>query len=142
MTDYEIVSLFHEVVTGVNASLANFLTVLLAMLVASHMAAHKLDRAAAGVVLAVYSTFSLGMVNEIHAGYRDFAAIGAEMVRIGGLPGSTIAWHPTVANGGAGLELLPRIIAVMLVGAWISSIWFFFHARRRSGSGIVPAESA
>ena len=132
MSEYEIVALFHDVITGVNASLTNFLTVLFAMLVASHLAARRLDRGAAFVALAVYSVFSLGMVNEIYSGYRDFAAIGMEMVRMGTQPGATIGWHPTVANGGAGLTALPQIIVGILLGSFIASIWFFFHARRGS----------
>jgi hypothetical protein len=140
MTDYEIVSLFHEVITGVNASLTNYLTVLLAMLVASHLAAHRLDRGAATVALLIYSVFSLGMINEIHAGYRDFAAIGMEMARVGGLPGSTIGWHPTVANGGAGLTAIPKVILGILLGSYVASMWFFFHARRTHA--VEPAAGA
>ena len=44
------------------------------------------------------------------------------MVRLGNLPGSSIAWHPTVANGGAGLPMLPRIVAVMLIAARLSDV--------------------
>lgn len=131
MTEYEVVSLFHQIVTGANASLTNFLTVLMAMLVASYMAAGKLDGKTTGMILAVYSVFSLGMMNEIYSGYRDFAAVGMEMVRMGRMPGSSIAWHPNVVAGGIGLAQLPFVILAILVSAYASSMWFFFHMRGR-----------
>lgn len=130
MSEFEIVSLFHEVITGVNASMTNFLTVLFAMLVASYLAAHRLDRTSATVFLLIYSLFTLGMINEIYLGYRDFAAIGEEMVRVGQMPGSSIGWHPNVASGSQGMSLLPKIILVIMLGAYTASIWFFFRARR------------
>ena len=129
MSEYEIVSLFHQVITGVNASMTNFLTVLFAMLVAGYLAAHRLDRISSIIVVVIYSLFTLGMTNEIYLGYRDFAAIGQEMVRVGRLPGSSIGWHPNVAEGAEGMSLLPRIILVIMLGAYAASIWFFFRAR-------------
>jgi hypothetical protein len=70
------------------------------------------------------------MINEIYLGYRDFAAIGQEMVRVGRLPGSTIGWHPNVIDGAGEMSLLPKIILVIMLGAYVASIWFFFRARR------------
>lgn len=133
MSEYEIVSLFHQVITGVNASMTNFLTALFAMLVASYLAAHRLDKTSALIVVVVYSLFTLGMINEIFLGYRDFAAIGQEMVRMGRLPGSSITWHPNVINGDAGMSLLPWIILAVMVSAYIASVWYFFRARRMHG---------
>lgn len=131
MSEYEIVSLFHEVITGVNASMTNFLTVLMAMLVVSYLVANRLDRPASLVVVVLYSIFMLGMINEIYSGYRDFAAIGREMARMGAEPGASIGWHPTVMNGGAGLDALPFIILSIALSSFLASLWFFFHARKK-----------
>ncbi len=145
MTDYETVSLFYQVIAVANASLANYLTVVSAMLVASYLVADKLDRFSSGLVLAIFSIFSIGMINEVRSAYRDFARLGVLISELAAEPGSSLGWHPVAGSDGAGFRAIPVVITVVCSLAYLGSLWFFFHTRRsrcaKTGLG-DPAESS
>ena len=83
MSEYELASLFYQVVDVANASLANFLTITSAMLVVCYLAADKLDRVSAFLVLTLFTVFALGMINEVYSEYRDLVGIGQEIAPVG-----------------------------------------------------------
>jgi len=79
MSEFEMASLFYQVLTAAHAALANFLTVVFAVLVVSYFVAEKIDRIAAMFLLGVYSLFAIGMTNEIVGLYSDLVRLGWEM---------------------------------------------------------------
>lgn len=133
MSEYELAALFYQVVDVANASLANFLTITSAMLVVCYLAAAKLDRVSAFLVLTLFTVFSMGMINEIYSEYRDLVGIGMEIARSAEDPGSSLKWHG-FAIGGAETDgqFIPRWVVTMSALAYFGTIWFFFHMRRRS----------
>lgn len=132
MTEYELAALFYQVVDVANASLANFLTITSAMLVVCYLAADKLDRVSAFLVLTLFTIFSLGMINEIYSEYRDLVGIGQEIARSAQNAQSSLKWHG-FALGGAETDgvFIPRWVVSMSALAYFGTIWFFFHMRRK-----------
>lgn len=132
MTEYELASLFYQVVDVANASLANFLTITSAMLIVCYLAAAKLDRVSSVLVLTLFTVFSMGMINEIYSEYRDLVGIGQEIAQAAGDAGSNLKWHGfALGNADGAGEFIPRWVVTMSLLAYFGTLWFFFHMRRR-----------
>lgn len=132
MTEYELASLFYQVVDVANATMANFLAVTFGMMVVSYLAAHRLDRKAVAVVLTLYILYSMGMINEMFNEYRDLISIGNEIAVAATNPGSGLSWHGfAIAGPNAIAQYVPLWVVAMSGLALFGTIWFFFHMRRR-----------
>jgi len=135
MTEYELASLFLQTIDVANATTANFLAVAFGMMVVCYLAAHKLDRSATAVVLALYSLYALGMINEIYSEYRDLVGIGDEIARSATKAGSRLTWHGfAIAGPDSHLQYIPFWVLTMSSLAFVGTIWFFFHMRRQHGA--------
>jgi len=129
MSDYELASLFFTVMEAAQATFANFLAIISGMIAVSYFFAHKLDRTLSGLLLTIYSLFSLGFINELFAAYSDFARLGAEISVHGQLPDTGLGWMGPVIAGADGLAAVPWIILTMTAASYFATLWFFFHAR-------------
>lgn len=130
MSEFEHVYLFFEIVSVGTSTIANFFTVVFGMLVASYLAAHRLDRVMIVIALAIYSMVCLGFINEIYQVYSDFARLGLKLEAMGGLPNSDLGWFGPVAVGGDALNVIPKMVLTMTLATYVGSIVFFFRARR------------
>ena len=129
MSEYETASLFYEMIGVANASMANYLTVVFAVLAAGYLVAEKLDRTSAIVVLSLFTVFALGMTNEIVSAYRDFAGLGRLMAQMAAA-GPAFSWHPVAGTRGAGFALIPFVVLGICAVAYVGTMWFFLHTRR------------
>ena len=135
MTEYELASLFLQIVDFANATMANFLAITFGMMVVCYLAAHRLDRASTIVVLALYSLYSLGLINEIYSEYRDLVAIGNEIAQAASVPDSRLTWHGfALAGPDSYLQYIPFWVLTMSGLGFLATVWFFFHMRRRRGA--------
>lgn len=143
MTEYEHVQLFFQIVDVANGTISNYMTLVFGMLVTSYLAAHRLDRLMAGIALAIYSLFALGLCNEVFQVYSDFARLGLQISEFGSVPETALGWFGPVALGPDGLTAIPVIILTVTLGAYIGSILFFFRARKSNKSSAVgPVEAS
>ena len=146
MGEYEHAILFIEFAQAASAAMANYITLVFAMVVASYLAAHRLDKLMSGIAILIYSMFALGYCNEIIQIYSDLSNLGIAMEdRFGGIPESSLGWLGPVRAGSAFLEILPFLIGTMVLLAYAASIWFFFRARKLHKQGtptplLIPAE--
>ena len=132
MTEYEHAVLFVDFAQAASSAMANYITLVFAMIVASHLAAHKLDKSLAAIAIFIYSIFALGYCNEIIQVYSDFSHLGIQMEdRFGELPSTSLGWIGPVRSGAGFLHVLPKLIGFMTLLAYGASVWFFFRARRQ-----------
>lgn len=142
MTEYEHVQLFFQIVNVANGTISNYMTLVFGMLVTSYLAAHRLDRLMAGIALAIYSLFALGLCNEIFQVYSDFSRLGLQIAEFRDVPETSLGWFGPVALGPEGLTMIPFIILTVTLSAYIGSILFFFRARKANkASDIGPVET-
>jgi hypothetical protein len=130
MTEYEHAILFLELLQVANGTMANYMTLVFGMIVTSYLAAHRIDRLMMWVALAIYAMFALGFCNEIFQVYSDFARLGIQLSELGKLPDTDLKWFGPVATGPEFLHVLPHIIRVMTLSAFVGSLIFFFRARK------------
>lgn len=130
MTEFEHVILFTEFAQAASAVMANYMTLVFAMVVTSYMAAHRLDRFMTVIALLLYSLFALGFCNEIFQIYSDLARLGIQIAAAGDTPDTSLGWFGPVATSPDFLYVMPKIIGTMIVMAYIGSILFFFRARK------------
>lgn len=141
MTDYELAYLFFEAVQTTNGTMSNFMTLVFGMVVASYLAAHRLDRIMMWLSLAIYSLFALGFINEIFSASSDFARLGVFLSERGQDPDADLGWFGPVSNA-APMVAIPWIILTMILGAYIGSMAFFFQARKANlSSDVGPVEA-
>ena len=93
MSEFEMASLFYQVLEAAHAALANFLTVVFAVLVVGYFMAGKLDRIASIFLSGVNSLFAIGMTNEIVGLYSDLARLAWEIAQYTGSDGTAFSWH-------------------------------------------------
>ncbi len=135
MSEFEMASLFYQVIEVAHAALANYLTVVFAVLIVSHFAADKLDRSAWVVLLGVYSLFAIGMTNEIASLYSDFVRLGWEMAKIADADGTTLSWNGMATRNADGPAwAIPIVVTAMCGLAYVGSLLFFFRTRQRGNS--------
>jgi hypothetical protein len=141
MTEYEHAILFLELIQTGNATMANYMTLVFGMLVTSYLAAHRIDRVMLWIALAIYTMFALGFCNELIQIYSDFSRLGLQMVELGQDPNTDLGWIGPIAASPDFFHILPTIIRIMTIGAFVGSLVFFFRARRSNLSKDVgPVE--
>lgn len=143
MSAFEQTYLFFEIISVGNATMANYMTLVFGMLVTSYLAAHRLDRVMMWIALVIYSMFALGFINEIFQAYSDFARLGLALAEKGQLPNADLAWFGPVAVGEGAMHVIPTIVLIMTLSAYIGSIAFFFRARKANlADHLGPVETA
>jgi hypothetical protein len=140
MTDYELVSLFYQIQSTLTGSTANFMTGAFAMLVAGYLVAHRLDRVATGILLTIFSVFTVGLGNEMRGLASDLALVGRQITaRAAADPASTLMWHPAAEGVDFGF-IWPTLVG-MTVMIYIGTVWFFFRARAADHVGFGRPEA-
>ena len=128
MTEYEKATLFYQVVETAHAAMANYLTVLFAVVAVSYFVADRLDRTASVLLLVVYSFFCFGMIREIFFLYSDMARLGHEMAQV---PGDVYAWLGIAQSSvDSPAWVIPYGSMVMSLAAYLASLLFFYRIRR------------
>ncbi len=136
MTEYEYATLFFQVSETAHAAIANFLTIVFAMIVVSYLAAHKLERYAAGFLLTAYSLFSIGLAFEIFNLYRDFVDLGWELAKYQDANPAAFTWLGMATDLDSGPNaVIPAVIASVCTIAYLGSMMFFVRMRRDSKPG-------
>ncbi len=127
MEPFELATLFYQIVETAHSAMANYLTVLLAVVAVSYFVAGRLDRTASLLLLAVYSFFCFGMIREIFFLYSDMARIGHEMALAGG---DSLRWLGMTQSATEGPQLvIPYSALVMCLLAYLGSMVFFYRVR-------------
>ena len=131
MNEYEYETLFFQVSETGHAPIANFLTIVFAMIVVSYLAARELDRYATGLLLTAYTLLSLGLSFEIFNLYRDFGELGWELAKYREANPAAYNWlgMATDIEGGPN-RFIPAVIAAVCMIAYLGSIVFFVRMRR------------
>jgi hypothetical protein len=128
MTDFEIVSLFNDLLNTSFARLQDFMAGLFAMLVTAWLAANQLSRRMAILVVTLYSIFAVVTIVPALATILRFALAGDLVREAAGQPGSVLGSLFPVLPSAA---LIMPIMTILLVGAYAGGLLFFFQARGR-----------
>lgn len=135
MTEYEYATLFFQVVDTAHAAIANFLTIVFAMIVVSYLAAHKIDRYATGLLLSAYTLFSFGLTFEIYNLYTDFANLGWELAQYQDANPSAYTWLGMATSLDSGPnKVIPAVISIVCLIAYLGSMMFFVRMRKAPDS--------
>ncbi len=128
MTDYEKATLFFQIVETAHSAMANYLTVLFAVVAVSYFVADRLDRVASTLLLIVFSFFCFGMIREIFFLYSDMARLGHEIAQV---PGDVYDWLGIAQFSVDSPQwVIPYSSLVMSLAAYLASLLFFYRVRR------------
>ncbi|GEM_PF-389073 len=128
MTDAEALVAFTDIVDTFHSLMGNYLTVLFAFLVTSYLAADKLDRAMAVVVLALFSIVAAAQILEIWMVRSDITGLGGAIAARVAAGESEFSWHGPAAFGWA--KALNVLTMASVIGGYVAAIVFFFHERK------------
>ncbi len=136
MSEYEMASLFFQVVETAHAAIANYLTVVFAVLVVSYFVAQKIERTSLIFLIVVYSVFSIGMINEIFSLYSDLIRLGWEMAVQFDAENSALSWLGMASSNASGPQwAIPIIVTIACGLAYVGSLFFFYQIRKRGNPG-------
>jgi len=130
MTEYEAAHLFKELLEGMHNASINYVTVLFAFLVAGYMVAARLNKTMTGILVGLFSFFSLVM---IFIANRTMASITGlvEQLRKASANGDTaLDWHPVVYQPANYGEIIMTVYTVLLLISYMAGLVFFFNCRR------------
>lgn len=129
MSEFEIVSLFNELLNTCMSRLNDFILGLFAMLVTAYLAARELTRLMAGLVVTLYTVFSIVTITPTVASCNRFALFSDVVREAASVPGSLL---PGIfASTLPSPQLVTPTMALLLVLAYLGGLVFFFQARRR-----------
>ncbi len=127
MTDLELMYLFNEFFNTTYARLNDYLVGLFGMLVVAHFVAPKLNRMMAGLIIGLYSIFSIATIIPTIA-VADRFGLTARQLRIAAeAPDSALS---DIIGTLPSREIVTPFMAVLLVTAYVTSIVFFLQARK------------
>jgi hypothetical protein len=127
MTDYEIVTLFNELLNTSFARLNDFMVGLFALLVTAYFAGRQLSSRMAALLLALYTAFSLATITAAVASAHRFALAGDLVRAAAARPDSML---PQLFSMLPSPALVTPVMGLLLVGAYLGGLVFFFQARR------------
>ncbi|MEM1173691.1 MAG: hypothetical protein AAGI27_02670 [Pseudomonadota bacterium] len=128
MSEFEKATLFFQIIETAHSAMANYLTVVFAVVAVSYFVADRLDRLAAFLLIVVYSFFCFGMIREIFFLYSDMARLGHEMAQVSG---DVYRWLGiALSSKDAPAWVIPYSSAVMSMAAYLASLLFFYRVRR------------
>jgi hypothetical protein len=128
MTDYEIVTLFNELLNTTFARLNDFMVGLFALLVTAYFAGRELPPRMASLLLALYTVFSVATITAAVASAQRFAMAGELIRQAGARPGSVLPQLFTMLPSPA---VVTPVMILLLVGAYVGGLAFFYQARSR-----------
>lgn len=138
MTDYEFASLLMQTVAAMGTSLANFMAGVFAMLVVGYVAAHRLDRIAATLIVIVYTIFCVGMFAEAWGLGTNLQLLSSQIAAQAQQPGSTLGWHPAARGASTAHVRYTGLLVYSIMYA--GTLWFFFRMRATGGIDYEPAD--
>ena len=134
MTDYELLSLWYQIVGNLQTSMANYFAGVFGMLGVAYFVSHKLDRLASWLLVGLYTLFCLGMLSELWELGNSLRKLAAEL-RGAGVERPSIAWHSAVQ--GQSFAHIPVVTLAMVVLIYGATLVFYFRARRFKGAGFA-----
>lgn len=131
MSDYEIAYLSMEAQSSMSAMYMNYMSIVIAFLLAAYFASQNLTRSMAVLVTGLYSLVLSGAGIALHRTSSVFFNLIAELRSRAGEGSETLAWHPAQNTPEAVLTLgLPGMVLAMLF-AYGGSLVYFFSQRTR-----------
>ncbi len=130
MSDFELITLFNDLLNTSFARLQDFMAGLFALLITAWLAAHRLTRRMAILVVMIYSIFAVVTIVPALATTLRFALAG-ELIRAAArepdsILGSLFPFLPDPA-------LVMPVMTILLLGAYAGGLLFFLQARKRTG---------
>lgn len=137
MTDYELLSLWYQIVGNLQTSMANYFAGVFGMLGVAYFVSHKLDRMASWLLVGLYTLFCVGMLSEMYELGRSMHRLALAMQEMG-LEGPEVTWHPAVR--GASFRHVPLATLGMVTLIYAATMVFYFRARAHKGAGFDVGE--
>jgi hypothetical protein len=126
MTEYELIAAYESVEASWQSGVSIFISILFAYLATAYFAGAKLTRSQVAIVTALYTMFSLIMLQMLANLLRRMTQLGSEILEIS--PERAVA-------GGRALRTGLVIWGSVFLGAYVAGLVFMFQVRRGAKKG-------
>ena len=130
MTDFEMITVFMELVSTLWTVFATYVSIVFAFLVVSFMASGKLRSGLVSIVIFLYSLVSLWALWAMNRGSVSLVGAAREMKRQIQDGSSSLGWHPAANTPEFVLAIIPFVVTLVGLLAYGGSLLFFFYQRR------------
>lgn len=138
MTEFEIVSASQEYQNVGMTILMNFFSILTAYLAAGYLSAHRLTRAMAIFVTAMFVLLSMLFVLAYYRNVVQSIGLAGEMSNFA-KAGKGLTWHPISSLPLASLEfsgyIFMTVLLTIMTGGIVGGVYFFYDCRKRNPIG-------
>ena len=130
MSDYEMVSIFHENLSLIFTVLMSYVSIVSAYLVVGYLVSAKLQPVMVSIITSLFTLFSITLTFIMNRLASTFVGIGQEMRRAASDSTSSLGWHnvtsePEFLSAGAMFAF-----TALLILTYLGALVFFFHQRR------------
>lgn len=130
MTDYEMLSILIEFASTIWTVFATYVSIVFAFLVVSYLVSSKLKPELISIVVALYTLVALWASWVLNRGSASLVALVAEMKRSIQDGTSSLGWHPAAATPDFLLAVIPVLVTLVALLAYIGSLVFFYYQRK------------
>jgi cellobiose-specific phosphotransferase system component IIC len=129
MTEFEMAYLYNDMLLGLGSAASYFFAMLTAFLVASYLAAHRLTRAMAVIVVSIFVAACWGSIIIMYRQMESLGGLAGEMRNFANAARG-LQWHAVAQIQEFSLYLSRYIGTGLFVATTAASVYFFFHSRR------------
>lgn len=129
MSAFELVYLFNETTGVLGAELDTFLTILFAFVVGAYMAAKRMTKTMRNIAIGLFTGACFMNGFAINRTASDMADLAQEIRKVANQEGSALEFHAFADQPVILMATLPWLMTVLMIAAYIASIFFFFHVR-------------
>lgn len=131
MTDYELAALFIEYFAAIQSSLINFVSVVIAFIVAGYLIASKLQSSMVFILVTIFSAFCIDSILQILFINMDLQSVQGLMADRIATGQSDLIFHSGARGVWANNAwVFGAIRMVATLGAYVGAVAFFFYQRR------------
>ena len=130
MTDYELVSIFLELVNTLWMIFATYVSIVFAFIVASYLVAQRLTSTVVSLVITLYTLVSIWAIWGVRQNSINISATVGEMSRRTLDGRASLDWLPILDMPDNMRTIIPGLITLVTVVIFAGSVVFFFYERR------------
>lgn len=125
MSEAEFANLWVEHTGAIFSAVFGFASIASGFLAATYLVASTIEKALANVVVFFYTVIMLALIGGIQRHGATLMGIRDQLVS------ANAQWHPAVTEPQILLPLLTNSIVIGMLAIFASSLWYFFHVRRK-----------
>jgi hypothetical protein len=130
VTDFEMVSVFTDLVSTLWTVFATYVSIIFAFLVVSYLASRTLQPVIVAIIVSLYTLVAAWAIWALNRSATLLVAVAGEMKRNVADGSSALDWHPAAQSPDFLIAVVPALVTIIALLAYFGSLFFFYYERK------------